>query len=120
MATEGSFFIGKNEQMEDRILDPKPLMALYPEVYGPRFEAIKELRGMDDGSLHRGNEFRRIASFVNIPLTKGMNLLDPEFMRDKRRFYAFLRRNREYATYDIKPHTVAPRYTSTVIDGKVV
>lgn len=113
-----SFFIGRNDTEMDLVLDPKALMALYPEVYGPRFEAISELRKQDDGSLHRGNGFRRVASFVNIPLFKAAStLLDPEFMQDKKKFYAFLRRNREYATYDIRSHTTAPKGMSTVIDG---
>ena len=46
--------------------------------------------------------------------------LDPEFLKDKRKFYEFLRRNREYATYEIASHTKRPRYTTTVVDGKQV
>lgn len=120
MATEGSFFIGKSETVADEAFNPDALMRQHPEYYGPRFEAISELRAMDDGTLHKGNEFRRVASFVNIPLFEGVKLLDPEFMQNKKAFYAFLRRNRQYATYDIKTHAQNPRYTSTVIDGKVV
>ena len=116
----GSFFIQPSETFIDKVLDSKPLMQLYPEVYGPRFEAISELRAMDDGSLHRGQGFRRVASFVNIPLAQGVNLLDPEFMKDKKKFYAFLRRNREYCTYQIKSHTVAPENTITFVDGKAI
>lgn len=115
-----SFYIGKNETEADTWLDPKPLLKAAPEVYKDRFEAIAELRKMDDGSLHQGNQFRRVASFVNIPLWQGMDLFDPDFLKDKRKFYEFLRRNREYATYDITSHTKRPRYTSTVVDGKVI
>jgi hypothetical protein len=115
-----SFFIAKNESIFDEALNPKAFTDAYPEVYGPRFDAIKEMRDADDGTLYKGSAFRHVASFVNLPMFKAAQLLDPEFMQDKSKFYAFLRRNREYATYDIKSHTMAPRYTSTVVDGKVI
>lgn len=119
--TNGSFFISKPETEMDEALQIAPMMALYPEVYGPRFEAIAELRKQDDGSLHRGQGFRRVASFVNVPLFQAANtLLDPEFMKNKAKFYAWLRRNREYCTYDIKSHTMAPAGTVTYVDGKAV
>ena len=115
-----SFYVAKNTTEADVVMDPKALVHLKPEVYRERFDAIADLRKIDDGSLHQGNGFRRIASFVNIPLWSGMTLLDPEFMKDKKKFYAFLRRNREYATYDITSHTKRPRFTSTVVDGQVI
>jgi hypothetical protein len=105
----------------DEALSIAPMMALYPEVYGPRFDALADLRKQDDGSLHRGQGFRRVASFVNVPLFQAATtLLDPEFMKNKKKFYAWLRRNREYCTYDIKSHTVATQGTTTFIDGKAV
>ena len=115
-----SFYVAKNTTEADVVMDPVPLVKLKPEVYRERFDAIADLRRIDDGSLHQGNGFRRVASFVNIPLWAGMTLMDPEFMKDKKKFYAFLRRNREYATYDITSHTKRPRYTSTVVDGQVI
>jgi len=98
-----SFFIAKNESIADVLMDPDLLMAVAPEYYGPRFDAIKELRDEDDGTLHKGMGFRRVASFVNVPLANAIStVLDPEFMKDKRKFYAWLRRNKEYCTYQIK------------------
>lgn len=117
----GSFFISKPETGMDEALDTDPLMALYPEIYGPRLDAIAELRKQDDGSLHRGNGFRRVASFVNIPLfNAATTLLEPDFMKDKKKFYAFLRRNKKFCTYDIRSHTVAPQGTVTYVDGKAI
>lgn len=116
-----SFYIGKNTTEMDEALDSKALVKIAPEVYRDRFDAIADLRKLDDGSLHQGNGFRRVASFVNIPLFKAANtVLDPEFLRDKKKFYSFLRRNREYATYDITNQTKRPRYTITTVDGKQV
>lgn len=85
----------------DMVLDPDMLIKAQPDYYGPRFQAIADLRKLDDGTLHKGSEFRRVASFVNIPLlNNGMRILDPDFMKDKKKFYAFLDRNLEYCTYD--------------------
>lgn len=95
-----SFYIGKNETAADFIMNPDNLMKAAPDYYGPRFEAIKELRDLDDGTLHKGNEFRRVASLVNVPLTQAyMTILDPDWMKDRSKFYAWLDRNRQYCTY---------------------
>jgi hypothetical protein len=113
------FYVAKNESPADVMMDPKLLMAVNPDYYGPRFDGIAELRKIDDGSLHRGNEFRRVASFVNVPLFAAMEtLLDPNWLKDKKIFYDFLDRNPEYCTYDRRK---ARRNNSvTVIDGKEV
>lgn len=95
-----SFFISKQEGLADEIMNPDLLMAVQPDYYGPRFEAIKELRDQDDGTLHKGNEFRRVASLVNVPLANALStILDPEWIKDKSKFYAWLDRNRQYCTY---------------------
>lgn len=95
-----SFFIQKNEMLADELMNPDLLMAVQPDYYRPRFEAIKELRDMDDGSLHKGNEFRRVASLVNVPLAGALStVLDPEWIKDSKKFYAWLDRNRQYCTY---------------------
>ena len=97
-----SFFIAKNETMMDAAFgDPDDFMDQHADVYGPRFEAIAELRKADDGTLYKGSEFRRVASFVNIPLFNAVTkLFDPDFMKDKKKFYSFLDRHRVYCTYD--------------------
>jgi len=116
-----AFFIGKNETAADIMMDPKLLMASNPEYYGPRFEGIADLRKLDDGTLHRGNEFRRVASFVNIPLFAAMNtLLDPDWMKDKRKFYGFLDRNPEYCTYDRRKNRRILDNQVTFVDGKEI
>ena len=96
-----SFYIAKNDVAPaDMLMSPKTLMRANPEYYAPRFEAVKELRDLDDGSLHKGGEFRRVASLVNVPLAYAFTtLLDPEWLKNKEQFYAFLDRNPEYCTY---------------------
>lgn len=84
------------------MLKPSTLMEFEPDYYGPRFQAIADLRAQDDGTLHRGNEFRRVASLVNVPLALAARMTDPNFMRNKREFYAWLRANPEYRTYEKK------------------
>ena len=96
------FYAGNSGKTElDDSLNPDMLMAANPAYYGPKFQAIADLRKLDDGTLHKGNEFRRVASFVNIPLFRGaVNLFNPDFMKDKKKFYEFLDRHLEYCTYD--------------------
>lgn len=94
------FYIGANETELDRITDASNLMKAAPEVYGPRFDAIADLRKIDDGSLHKGNEFRRVASLVAVPLQTAMEMIAPGFFKDKRAFYAWLARHQEYRTYE--------------------
>ena len=95
-----AFYVAKNERPVEKAMSADFLMSADPEYYGPKFEAIAEMRALDDGTLHKGNEFRRVASFVNVPLFRAATtILDPEFMRDKKKFYEWLDRNRQYCTY---------------------
>ena len=85
----------------DMALDPDMLLKGQPDYYGPKLQAIADLRKLDDGTLHKGNGFRRVASFINIPLfNNAIRVLDPDFLKDKKKFYDFLDRNLEYCTYD--------------------
>lgn len=95
-----SFFVEKNTFL-DWYTDPETLVGSNPDYYAPRFDAIKEVREQDDGSLHRGNEFRRVASLVNVPMLEAIKLVEPGFLKDKKTFYDWLDRgnNRAYCTY---------------------
>jgi hypothetical protein len=84
----------------DRLTDASNLMKAAPLVYGPRFEGIADLRKLDDGSLHKGNEFRRVASLVAVPLGTAMEMVAPGFFKNKRAFYVWLANHQEYKTYD--------------------
>lgn len=97
-----SFFISKNETIVDKLMDSDTLMKIAPDYYGPRFDAIKELRDMDEGMMQKGAGFKRVASLVNVPLQQTANLFDPTWMKSKQKFYAWLDRgeNRRYCTYD--------------------
>lgn len=117
-----SFYVSKNESPADA-MNPDDLMKLQPEVYGPRFEAISELRKQDDGTLHKGSEFRRVASFVNIPLFNAVNtIMNDEFMRDKKKFYQWLDKdeNKRYCTYDRRWSARPIPNQVTFFDGKEV
>lgn len=91
------FFIRPTENLMDKVVDPASLVARNPEV-ADRFDAIKELRALDDGSLHRGNEFRRVANLLG-PVEDLLRAIEPEFLSDKRKFYAWLDKHPEYCTY---------------------
>ncbi len=98
-AQEGSFFITNHRSEFDHLMDPGTLMHSAADYYRDRFEGIKALRDADDGTGHKGQEFRCVASFVNVPMFMAMKLQDPELLTDKRKFYAFLDRHPEYVTY---------------------
>ena len=117
-----SFFVSKNMTIADELLNPDMILKSAPDVYGPRFDAIKEIRDMDDGSMHKGNEFRRVASLVNIPLANMTSILDPEFMKNKKKFYAWLDKgeNRAYCTYDRRKMGKKRSDMVTFQDGKEV
>lgn len=94
-----SYFVGSNEDMVDHLMSPDTLMKAAPEYYRDRFEAIKDVRDADDGTGYKGQEFRRVASFVNVPLFLASKLADPEFLKDKRKFYRFIDKYPQYVSY---------------------
>lgn len=95
-----SFYVAKNSEEFDAVMSPETLVKAAPDYYGPRLDAIKDLRDADDGTGYKGQEFRKVASFVNVPLLLAVKMSDPTFLRDKKRFYSFIDKHREYCTYD--------------------
>jgi hypothetical protein len=93
-----SFFIRPSESLMDKVSSPEELVRRNPEV-ADRFDAIKDLRSMDDGSVHRGSEFARVANLQG-PLEDLLRAIEPEFLSDKKKFYAWLDAHPEYCTYD--------------------
>ena len=90
-----SFFITPNESALDLATER---MAKDP-VYQDRYNAIAELRNLDKGQLHRGNEFRRVASLQG-SLADFAQVLDPEWLQNKRQFYSWLDSHPQHCTYD--------------------
>lgn len=86
--------------------------------YAERFEAIKDLRGfykdLENGKMP---EFKSVASIIG-PLETVIRLTDPGFLKDKRRFYAWLDQNKAYCTYDRRKQPQSKALT--LVDGKVV
>lgn len=103
------------------LFNPEMLMRHAPAYYGPHFDALAEMRAMDpDGSLYRGSEFRHIASLKGVPMWTALKIVDPEFMADKKRFYAWLDKgnNRRYCVYDRRRAKRSDMVT--FIDGKEI
>jgi hypothetical protein len=94
-----AFYVAKNEDPLDFILSPETMLKSNADYYAPRFEAIKEMREKDDGTGYAGQEFRRVASFVNVPMFLAAKLEDPAFLKDKKRFYAFIDKHPQYVAY---------------------
>lgn len=103
--------------MGERIeaIDPEVLMKTNPEYYGPRMAALAEERSQDDGSM-KGCEFRKVASFTNVPLFEALRIRDG-LLRGKKEFYALLKKYPQCRSYDRrgKDHP-----TETFVDGRPV
>lgn len=109
-----SFFTAPNETALDLVTER---LAANPS-FAERYEAIADLRSIDDGSLHRGSELRRVASLQG-PLADLMHVLDPGWVKDKRKFYAWLDRHPQHCTYDRRKN-VRPLPMVTFMDGKEI
>jgi hypothetical protein len=96
-----NFYVARNENQSefDSLMSAETLVKSAPDYYGPRLDAIKDLRDSDDGTGYKGHEFRRVASFVNVPMLMAAKIIEPDFLKDKRKFYAFVDRHPEYITY---------------------
>lgn len=94
-----AFYVAKNEDPLDFLLSPETMLKSDADYYAPRFEEIKRMRDADDGTGYAGQEFRRVASFVNVPMFLAAKLQDPEFLKDKKRFYAFVDKYPQYVAY---------------------
>lgn len=113
-----SFFVRPTQSLMDKVVNPSDLVARNPD-FADRFDAIKELRGIDDGSLHRGNEFRRVANLIG-PIEDLLRAIEPEFLRDKRKFYAWMDANPEYCTYDRRRHRDPNMLTNGIVVDKKI
>lgn len=92
-----NFFVGSNSEL-NRISDADTLVKSAPRL-AERFEAIAELKALDDGNIYKGQHFKRVASIV-APLMEVAEILDPDFLKNKRKFYKWLDDNSAYCTYD--------------------
>jgi len=79
-------------------IDPEVLMKANPDYYGPRLAALAEERHNDDGSM-KGREFRKVASFTNVPLFEALRIRDG-LLRGKKEFYAVLKKYPQCRSYD--------------------
>lgn len=82
-------------------------IAEQPE-FADRFDAIKELRDLqqtaeDVPRVAKYDGFVRVASFVG-PLLNLAEVLNPDFLRQKTKFYKFLDEHKQYCTYDRRKH----------------
>ena len=114
------FYVTPSEDALDQTADTM----LRRGAYDDRYEAINELREADRHLLTpsvedaaRANGFFRVASFQG-PLLDLAKLLDADFMKDKRKFYAFLGKHPELCTYDRRKNARPTQITN--VDGKSV
>lgn len=92
-----NFFVGSNKML-NVVTNSTELVKSEPALT-ERFDAIAELRALDDGTIYRAQPFKRVASIL-APLLEVAHLLEPDFLKNKRKFYSWLDANSEYCTYD--------------------
>jgi len=111
------FFTGRNEEIQaaDFFLDcdavirgasfgelleasnPELLRKIDPD-YAASMEALAQERSMDDGSM-KGCEFRKVASFKNVPLFEALRVQEG-LLKGKREFYKLLEKYPQHRSYD--------------------
>jgi hypothetical protein len=95
--------------------NPELLRKLDPDYFGDRLDEIAEERKHDDGSM-RGCEFRKVASFTNVPLFEALRIQEG-LLKGKREFYKLLEKYPQYRAYDKKG---ADHSRVTFTDGKSI
>lgn len=113
-----SFFFRPAETLMDKVCDPSGLVKRNPDL-ADRYDAVKELRSMDDGSLHRGSDFRRVASIMG-SIEDLLRVIEPEFLKDKRKFYAWLDAHPESCTYDRRKRRDPNMMTNGIVVTKKI
>lgn len=93
----------------------------HPE-YGERFDAIQERRELYEAiqdTTGRSPAFKSVASLC-LPVERVLWVTNPDFLRDKTKFYAWLDANPQYCTYDRRKAQAPTTRPHTYVDGKAV
>jgi len=77
--------------------DPELLRKLDP-TYAAAMDALSEERSQDDGRM-KGFEFRKVASFHNVPLFEALRIQEG-LLRGKKEFYKLLLKYPQHRSYD--------------------
>lgn len=64
--------------------------------YAQMFDRLKEERAIDTGFT---GEWKKVAE-LQVPHETAARILEPDFLKNKRKFYAWLSRNPQYCAYD--------------------
>lgn len=92
-----------SEQLQDAISQPQAWAERNP-LYRGFFDDNARLRAehIERGTSIKTPEWKHVASFPST-LRDAMEMIDDErFIRDKKKFYSWLKRNPAYATYDAR------------------
>ena len=115
-----SFFVAPSETFLDAVTED---MRGSPE-FADRYDAISEFRDMDRqdlvpsvGEVARANGFYRVASLQGT-LESLAKILDPDFLREKHRFYKWLDRHPQHVAYDRRRLARPSPNSVTFVDGK--
>lgn len=117
-----SFFLAPTETPLDLVTENMEKRGAHEE----RYSAIADLRDLDRQGLMlspaeaaRANGFVRVASLQGPTLDLAI-VLDPLFLRDKKKFYAWLDKHPQHCTYDRRKQPKKSGRQATFFDGKAV
>lgn len=116
-----SFFVTPTETALDLVTESMTSRG----AFNDRYSAISDLREIHRSDLAitpaeaaRANGFVRVASLQGPVLDLAL-VLDPTFLQDKKKFYAWLDRHKQHCTYDRRAQAKSGRQ-ATFVDGKAV
>jgi hypothetical protein len=100
----GDFFLDCDEKIRNasfgKLLEasnPELLRKIDPE-FAASMDALAQERSMDDGSM-KGFEFRKVASFKNVPLFEALRIQEG-LLKGKKEFYKLLEKYPQHRSYD--------------------
>lgn len=118
-----SFFIEPGEKAVDLVTER---MRQDP-VFSDRYDAIKEIRDQSRlvaptvSEVAKANGFFRVASLQG-SLADLAQVLNPDWLQNKKRFYKWLDANPQHCTYDRRSNSFSNEWadSSTFVDGKAI
>lgn len=111
--TEGPSTVTK--QVVDAVQNPERAIDMITNVdtvlrsgphYAEMFSRLHEERKIDTG-FKEG--FKKVAE-LTVPHELAARILEPDFLKDKRKFYGWLDRNPQYCAYDRRKSARSSRY----------
>lgn len=104
------YFVEPNKTVMAKISDPDEWAKRDPAIHGD-MAAIARLRAEQGAEIPKGESWMRVASLRG-PILDIAKCLDPDFMRDKKKFYTWLdsEEGKRWCTYDRRRNSQSSRW----------